>query len=93
MKELEEIIRYGSLKKGKIYRRDLLEEYVETYRCMLIECGARRGILSTEHTDNFIIKDIIENASGNFFVGKTVVTNKFFGQVIIIEKVDSILRT
>ena len=90
MKELEEIIRYGSLKKGKIYRRDLLEEYVETYRCMLIECGAKRGILSTEHTDNFIIKDIIENASGNFLVGKIVVTNKFFEQVIIIEKVDGI---
>lgn len=87
MKEF--IIRYGSLKNGKIYRRDLLEEYVETYRCMLIECGAKRGILSTELRDNFIIKDIIENAGGNFFVGKTVVTNKFFGQVIIIEKVES----
>lgn len=90
MKELEEIIRYGSLKKGKIYRRDLLEEYVETYRCMLIECGAKRGILSTEHTDNFIIKYIMENASGNFSFRKTVVTNKFFWQFIIIEKVDGI---
>ena len=88
MKGLEEIIRYGSLKKGKIYRRDLLEEYVETYRCMLIECGAKRGILSTEHTDNFIIKDILLYASGNFSVGKFVVSNKFFGQVIIVEKVD-----
>ena len=41
MKELEEVIRYGDLKKGNVYRRGLLEEYVEKYRCMLIEAGSK----------------------------------------------------
>ena len=88
MKKVEEVKRYGDLKKGNIYRRGLLEEYVEKYRCMLIEVGAKRGILANDYTDNCIVKDIIENASGNFSVGKFVVSNKFFGQVIIVEKVD-----
>ena len=88
MKGVEEVIRYGSLKKGKIYRRDLLEGYIEKYRCMLIEEGAKRGILSSESTDNF--KSIIENASSNFQVGRTIVSNKFFGEVIIVEKVSNI---
>ena len=88
MKKVEEVKRYGDLKKGNVYRRGLLEEYIEKYRCMLIEAGAKRGILAKDYTDNCIVKDIIENASGNFSVGKFVVSNKFFGQVIIIEKVD-----
>ena len=79
-------MRYGSLKKGDVYRRDLLEEYVEKYRCMMIEAGAKRGILSSNYNDNFVVKDIIENASGNFLIGKTIVSNKFFEQVIIVEK-------
>ena len=79
-------MRYGSLKKGDVYRRDLLEEYVEKYRCMMIEAGAKRGILSSDYNDNFVVKDIIENASGNFLIGKTIVSNKFFEQVIIVEK-------
>lgn len=87
MKETEETIRYGSLKEGSVYRRYLLEEYVEKYKCMLIEEGARRGVLSSEHTDNFRIKEIIENASGSFQVGRTIVSNKFFEQVIIVQKV------
>ena len=90
MKGVEEVIRYGSLKKGKIYRGDLLEGYIEKYRCMLIEEGAKRGILSSESTDNFKIKSIIENASSNFQVGRTIVSNKFFGEVIIVEKVSNI---
>ncbi|WP_195469580.1 hypothetical protein [Clostridium sp. D43t1_170807_H7] len=90
MKKVEEVKRYGDLKKGNVYRRGLLEEYIEKYRCMLIEAGAKRGILAKDYTDNCIVKDIIENASGNFSVGKFVVSNKFFGQVIIIEKVDGI---
>ena len=90
MKKVEEVMRYGDLKKGNVYRRGLLEEYIEKYRCMLIEAGAKRGILAKDYTDNCIVKDIIENASGNFSVGKFVVSNKFFGQVIIIEKVDGI---
>ena len=90
MKGVEEVIRYGSLKKGKIYRRDLLEGYIEKYRCMLIEEGAKRGSLSSESTDNFKIKSIIENASSNFQVGRTIVSNKFFGEVIIVEKVSNI---
>ena len=88
MKKVEEVKRYGDLKKGNVYRRGLLEEYIEKYRCMLIETGAKRGILAKDYTDNFIVKDIIENASGDFSVGKFVVSNKFFGQVIIVEKVD-----
>ncbi len=88
MKKVEEVMRYGDLKKGNVYRRGLLEEYIEKYRCMLIEAGAKRGILAKDYTDNCIVKDIIENASGNFSVGKFVVSNKFFGQVIIVEKVD-----
>ena len=88
MKKVEEVKRYGDLKKGNIYRRGLLEEYVEKYRCMLIEVGAKRGILANDYTDNCIVKDIIENASGNFSVGRTVVSNKFFAQVIIVEKID-----
>ncbi|MBP3915001.1 hypothetical protein [Clostridium sp.] len=88
MKKVEEVKRYGDLKKGNVYRRGLLEEYIEKYRCMLIEAGAKRGILAKDYTDNCIVKDIIENASGNFSVGKFVVSNKFFGQVIIVEKVD-----
>ena len=88
MKKVEEVMRYGDLKKGNVYRRGLLEEYIEKYRCMLIEAGAKRGILANDYTDNCIVKDIIENASGNFSVGKFVVSNKFFGQVIIVEKVD-----
>lgn len=86
MKSLEGVMRYGSLKKGDVYRRDLLEEYVEKYRCMMIEAGAKRGILSSNYNDNFVVKDIIENASGNFLIGKTIVSNKFFEQVIIVEK-------
>ncbi|MEN8078064.1 hypothetical protein ABFP60_13950 [Clostridioides difficile] len=86
MKSLEGVMRYGSLKKGDVYRRDLLEEYVEKYRCMMIEAGAKRGILSSDYNDNFVVKDIIENASGNFLIGKTIVSNKFFEQVIIVEK-------
>lgn len=88
MKKVEEVKRYGDLKKGNVYRRGLLEEYIEKYRCMLIEAGAKRGILAKDYTDNCIVKDIIENASGNFSVGKFVVSNKFFGQVIIVEKID-----
>ena len=88
MIKVEEVKRYGDLKKGNVYRRGLLEEYIEKYRCMLIEAGAKRGILAKDYTDNCIVKDIIENASGNFSVGKFVVSNKFFGQVIIVEKVD-----
>lgn len=88
MKKVEEVKRYGDLKKGNVYRRGLLEEYIEKYRCMLIEAGAKRGILAKDYTDNCIVKDIIENASGDFSVGKFVVSNKFFGQVIIVEKVD-----
>ncbi|WP_195988204.1 hypothetical protein [Clostridium sp. D53t1_180928_C8] len=90
MKGVEEVIRYGSLKEGKIYRRDLLEDYIEKYRCMLIEAGAKRGILSSECTDSFKIKSIIENANSNFRVGRTIVSNKFFGEVIIVEKVSNI---
>lgn len=90
MKGVEEVIRYGSLKEGKIYRRDLLEDYIEKYRCMLIEAGAKRGILSNECTDSFKIKSIIENANSNFRVGRTIVSNKFFGEVIIVEKVSNI---
>ena len=59
MKKVEEVKRYGDLKKGNIYRRGLLEEYVEKYRCMLIEVGAKRGIVSNDYTDNCIDKDII----------------------------------
>lgn len=88
MKKVEEVKRYGDLKKGNVYRRGLLEEYIEKYRCMLIETGAKRGILAKDYTDNCIVKDIIENASGNFSVGRTVVSNKFFAQVIIVEKID-----
>ena len=88
MKMVEEVKRYGDLKKGNVYRRGLLEEYIEKYRCMLIEAGAKRGILAKDYTDNCIVKDIIENASGNFSVGRTVVSNKFFAQVIIVEKID-----
>ena len=88
MKKVEEVKRYGDLKKGNVYRRGLLEEYIEKYRCMLIEAGAKRGILAKDYTDNCIVKDIIENASGNFSVGKFVVSNKFFAQVIIVEKID-----
>lgn len=88
MKKVEEVKRYGDLKKGNVYRRGLLEEYIEKYRCMLIEAGAKRGILAKDYTDNCIVKDIIENASGNFSVGRTVVSNKFFAQVIIVEKID-----
>ena len=88
MKKVEEVKRYGDLKKGNVYRRGLLEEYIEKYRCMLIETGAKRGILAKDYTDNCIVKDIIENASGDLSVGKFVVSNKFFGQVIIVEKVD-----
>ena len=40
-----------------------------------------------------IINDIIENATSNFFIGKTVVSNKFFGQIIIVEKVNMQLTT
>ena len=93
MKESEEVIRYGELKKGKVYKRGLLEEYVKKYRCMLIEGGAKRGILANDYTDNCIINDIIENATSNFFIGKTVVSNKFFGQIIIVEKVNMQLTT
>lgn len=88
MKKVEEVKRYGDLKKGNVYRRGLLEEYIEKYGCMLIEAGAKRGILAKDYTDNCIVKDIIENASGNFSVGRTVVSNKFFAQVIIVEKID-----
>ena len=88
MKKVEDVKRYGDLKKGNVYRRGLLEEYIEKYRCLLIEAGAKRGILEKDYTDKCIVKDIIENASGNFSVGKFVVSNKFFGQVIIVEKVD-----
>ena len=93
MKKVEEVMRYGDLKKGNVYRRGLLEEYIEKYRCMLIEAGAKRGILAKDYTDNCIVKDIIENASGNFSVGKFVVSNKFFGQIIIVEKVNMQLTT
>lgn len=90
MKEVGEEIRYGSLKEGKIYRRDLLEGYIERYRCMLIEARAKRGILSGDSSDNFIVKSIIESASGSFQVGRVIVSNKFFGQVIIVEKISTI---
>lgn len=87
MKKLEDV-RYGNLKIGTVYSRGLLEEYMEKYRCMLIEAGAKRGILAKDSNDKCIVKEVIENASGNFFVGKIVVNNKFFEQVIIVEKVD-----
>ena len=90
MKKVEEVMRYGDLKKGNVYRRGLLEEYIEKYRCMLIEAGAKRGILSGDSSDNFIVKSIIESASGSFQVGRVIVSNKFFGQVIIVEKISTI---
>ena len=88
MKELEEVMKYGDLKKGNVYRRGLLEEYIGKYRCMLIEAGSKRGILANDYTDVCIVKEIIESASGNFSVGKFVVSNKFFSQVIIVEKLN-----
>ena len=84
---MEEVLRYGAIKEGDIYRREALEIYAEKYRCMLIEEGAPRGILSCNPSDDFIVSQIIEGAGGNFLLGKTVVSNKFFEQAIIIKKV------
>ena len=69
MKGVEEVIRYGSLKKGKIYRRDLLEGYIEKYRCMLIEAGAKRGILAKDYTDNCIVKEYYRKCKLKFSSG------------------------
>ena len=90
MKDFEEIMIYGSLKKGNVYKRHLLEEYVERYRCMLIESGAKRGVVATDYNDNYVVKEVIKNASGNFYVGRMTVSNKFFAEVIIVEKMKNI---
>lgn len=87
MECVEEVIRYGSLRKGQIYKRDRLEEYVDKYKCMLIESGAKRGMLSCDYDDDYIIRDVIQSVGGSFFVGKTVISNKYFEQAIIIEKI------
>lgn len=89
MKNITDSLRYGSLKTGKVYRRDILEGYLERYRCMMIETGAKRGIVSCDCNDNYVVKEVIENAGGNFLLGKTIVSNKYFGEVIVVEKVDS----
>lgn len=84
---MEDVLRYGSIKEGEVYRREALEIYAEKYRCMLIEDGASRGILAYDPSDDYVILQIIQGAGSNFLLGKTVVTNKFFEQAIIIKKV------
>ena len=82
---MEDVLRYGSIKEGEIYRREALEIYAEKYRCMLIEDGA--SILAYDPSDDYMILQIIQGAGSNFLLGKTVVANKFFEQAIIIKKV------
>lgn len=88
MKQSKELIRYGSVEKGNVYKRELLEEYVDRYRCMMIEVNAQRGILACNYNDDYKVIEIIENAGGSFVIGHTVVSNKFFEQVIIVKKVN-----
>ena len=63
---MEDVLRYGSIKEGEVYRRESLEIYAEKYRCMLIEDGASRGILAYDPSDDYVILQIIQGAGSNY---------------------------